>query len=229
MQKHVNNDTYQEYLVQVIGYFIGDGSIETKGTPYISSKYKSLLTRYEKLIHLIYPDTITSIRIYHKRNSKWSPEYRLYLMKSFFLNEILKEAHILRIMDKLNVLTMDLILYSSNDVKIAFLRGLFDAEGGLYWRQKHACEIKISTTLASLLSSIEVILNHFNIKHIVRTDKRRDKKHKSDVYYIRIFGDHARDFIRVFKPYKLYLSEYIVKHVDSKYRKRLKGLLGQIK
>ena len=49
MQKHVNNDTYQEYLVQVIGYFIGDGSIETRGTPYISSKYKSLLTRYEKI------------------------------------------------------------------------------------------------------------------------------------------------------------------------------------
>jgi len=174
----------------------------------------------------IEPNIHTEIRVYRKRKNHWSPEYRLYINRHSLLSFLLRKVYVGKSMNKLDTVFKGIIFINKNNyIKIAFLRGLFDAEGGLYWQPRHACEIKISNALLSLQKIASNILNQLNIKHTFTIDKRIDKRHKLHVYYIRIFGKNARKFIKTVKPYKLLIQDYVNAHVHEKYRKCLKGLI----
>jgi len=129
----------EKLYVDIIAYFLGDGTLERNSKkPYFSSKYLKLLLLYMFKIKTIFPETILSIRKYTKksrRKHEQQHEYRLYVEETNT-----KLAHIL--LQHYNFLqagTLDLrvlnpILNSTLHVSL-FLKGFFDAEGGLYWKR----------------------------------------------------------------------------------------------
>jgi len=128
----------------------------------------------------------------------------------------------------LDIQVLNPILNSTLHVSL-FLKGFFDAEGGLYWRKGHGLEIKFSTTHKSLKEATIYSLEKLNIKYSIYIDKRFDRKHEKPCYYVRVFGDNARKLIVLTHPYKLFVKEYILKHVDSYYREKLMNLLKRSK
>ncbi len=214
----------EDYLWELAGFYIGDGSRETNGNIYISSKYPELLHHYMILTIKIHSGSLVRIRKYIKRNKQWSPEYRLYIYNSP-VTIFLKQIYYQRLMpDKLSWFYNE-VINDRNALK-NFIKGLFDSEGGIFWKQGHGREVKITTSSTTLKSIVELALIHYRIRYTIYTDSRRDAKHKKTTYNLRVFGSNSEKFIQVFKPYKLRVKEYIDNHVDEKYRKRLKDLLN---
>jgi len=212
--------------LDIIAYFLGDGTVEKlSNKPYFSSKYYGLLYLYKCKIQSFFPNAMPEIRKYVKNNRCWSPEYRLYINNPVSkLAIMLKRHYILLTYNKVSeCLTQNL---REQENAVLFVKGLFDAEGSLYWKERHGAEIKFATSSEALRALLEHSLITIGLKYVVNVGNRKDAKHKKKVYYVRLFGKNAQYFILLTKPYKLMLREYIEDHVSFKYREKLMNLLS---
>jgi len=214
-----------KHYTDIIAYFLGDGTLEHNSRkPYFSSKYLKLLQLYMFKIKTVFPDTELSIRKYAKDSYRQVYEYRLYVENSNTELSQLLTKYFRALRTKTIAKLVSTFLSTDLHAKL-FLKGFFDSEGGLYWRKGHGLEIKFSTTNEDLKEITIHSLNKLNIKHSVYVDRRFDKKHKKPCYYVRVFGNNARKLITLTKPYKLFIKEYILTCVDSRYREKLMNLL----
>lgn len=80
------------------------------------------------------------------------------------------------------------------EIMFGFLRGLFDAEGCAKLSRK-ACAVSIISVRHECMEQIKEILNKYNIKSILREEKRKDRK--NTYYVITIWGfDNIRKFAK---------------------------------
>ena len=164
--------------------------------------------------------------MYKKRNTI---EYRLYIKLTEQTTKLFHKAYAATHSE--NVESLLEIVYDNNEYEVstscAILRGLFDAEGSVYWHHGRGIEIKISTSSKSLLALCTKSLGVLGLHYNVTIDRRRDLKHKRDYYYVRLFGSNARTFISKVKPLKLLVSNYLQRRISHEYVEVIKQLYGR--
>lgn len=91
---------------------------------------------------------------------------------------------------------------NNQSFSIAFLRGLFDTDGNIYYKRNNNSKsllnvvgiVSITTTSKALSEDVSVLLSTLEIKHYVEHRKPIHKQ-KKDYYKIQVYRPHHRKFM----------------------------------
>lgn len=169
LPKHLDAD-----FAQILGYFVGDGSIEKTRTSFFEGD-RQLIYAYKKLIE-------RKLRIKtHLRFRKSKNYYQLRIESLALVNFIKNEFPEIR--KSADTLVPEKICKSPDDVVAGFLRGLFNAEGYVSGR------VAIGMNNKKLLQQVRLLLLRFGIISSLNKYDNRRNPYSNNIRYTLEIGE----------------------------------------
>ena len=189
-----------EELVQVAGFFLGDGFWLDDRLAF-SNTNEDLIKYYANLLKRIGFKS----RIYRrKKTGNRKDEFTLVAEK--------------KLTEKIKSIFEDVKYELKNEENSkAFLKGIFDAEGSISFSStRRGRETKISNTDKAIISLVEICLKKLNIRS--KTNITRDsRQNRKECFNVRMYGKSSIDFIKIVRLYKIWSKNYIDGKVHPSY------------
>ncbi len=184
------NDCNKQKIGEFIGIFTGDGNFffDKNKHHYRITIYTGLYEEdYRKHLKRLFKDLFSKTpRIY--KNYKTNVQLTQYYSKDIYL---LIKRYLTWNKNKTKSVRLKKIMFNEQNFLIGFLRGLFDTDGGIYKKKN---KVAFGTASKYLAYQIRNILKSFNLPPGFY------KYSNKDFYYIDLYGDRTRRFMKLIKP-----------------------------
>jgi ribonucleoside-diphosphate reductase alpha chain len=164
-----------EEIALIIGYLIGDGTLTRANNISLTNIDKDIIDNYTSFM-----ENIIGLKVSHKVDNIQHEVYSIYA-REYFRQIGLKQA------DALNKEVPHCIMSAPKNIVAAFIRGLFDTDGGL-----SNAYIEYATSSEKMSKQIQVILSNFGI---ISTRKVKQTK-RNPSYRICIFSKNMDIYLR---------------------------------
>lgn len=213
----------KEKLAEFFGAMIGDGWIQTNekglfltGNPIEDKEY------YDNKITPLVNELIAPVK---PKNFPYWKVYGIGIYKKEIIKELLNQG--LSKGKKVEIVSIpSWIIHSNNDIKRAFIRGIFDTDGCIFMQKDYTkyankfntthhtkSRIRITSISKKLIKEISFLLNSLNFRHTVRGREGgfRHNRNNSSSYFIEI--NSIQDIHRFFKEIKPNNPKHITKYL----------------
>lgn len=187
---------------EITGIFAGDGSqfySQKRGSYEINIHFGAKNEKYARYVKNLFEQYFNKkFRLnYEKEGTIIRIRTQSKIIFYYFKNYLDYDPHIKHATVKLNNLNFP------NDFKKGFLRGLFDTDGSILYKEKeNRIRISFYTTSFELMKQMKMLMKEFNMTcgYYMRTSKKGVRK--KNLYILQLWKESIDRFLNEIRPFK---------------------------